>query len=319
MKITDRFTEIILLLLLSAFLMGYVSFTYPNGNNKSTRQNDKPYEVKEFNVTSPVRLDVRTSGGYIKVESRYSDKVRVEMFVRKGNRYLTPKSNALKGFSIDISQNGNEIRAIARHHGSFGFSFGNQPSISFVLYTPKSVNGELHTSGGKISIKGLNGDLNTYTSGGRIEAADLEGNYTLKTSGGRIVIHQIKGTINASTSGGRIVAGNANGKLLLHTSGGSISLNNVGGEINASTSGGNISASVNQISNLLSLKTSGGNITATIPSNQGYTLELRGGSVHTNLQNFNGTMRRNKVDGTVRGGGPKIILKTSGGSIRLSD
>jgi len=305
--------KIIPLLLFSAILIGCVS-TYANGWRQ--QPDGQPYEVKEFNVSTPIQLNVRTSGGNIRIESRYSNKVRVEMYVRKSGHYLTPSDNALKGYDIDISKHGSEIRAIA-HHSGMGFHFGSQPSISFVLYTPKASDGDLHTSGGNISIQGLEGNMQTHTSGGNIDATDLNGSYTLKTSGGRISIHKVNGKVRANTSGGSIDVAEASGILSLHTSGGNISLQNVSGEIDGKTSGGNISAKIQKVTNQVSLKTSGGNVNVSIPSDKGYSLELKGGSVHTNLQNFNGTMRNDRVDGTVRGGGPKIILKTSGGSVHL--
>lgn len=308
--------KIIPAFLLPLLLISCVSSYASNGNGK---QDGQPYMTKDFNVSTPVRLQVRTSGGNISVQSRYSNKVRVEMYVRKGHRYLTPGDDALKGYDITIAKHGNEIVATAHQRVHIGFSFNHQPSISFVLYTPKSVKGTVHTSGGNISINQLEGGLETKTSGGNIKATDISGNYTLNTSGGRISIHQFNGSVKAHTSGGSIDVEKADGQLDLHTSGGNISLQNVGGDITAKTSGGNISAKIHKVTNMLSLKTSGGNVNASIPSDQGYSLELRGGSVHTNLQNFNGTMKNDRVDGTVRGGGPKIILKTSGGSVHLSD
>ncbi|HKJ46411.1 MAG TPA: DUF4097 family beta strand repeat-containing protein [Balneolales bacterium] len=306
------------LLLLSVLSFGYVS-TFANiGHSKPDGQ---PYTVKEFNVNAPVRLNVRTSGGNIRVESRNSNsnKVRVEMYVRKGHRYLTSGDTGLKGYDIDISQHGNEINAIAHQRGSIHFSFGNQPSISFVVYTPKSVNGELHTSGGNISLRHLEGSLNSRTSGGEVKATDITGDFKLRTSGGNITVHHQTGNLVAHTSGGDIDLTDANGKMDIHTSGGEINLTDAGGNITGNTSGGSIHADIHKITNHLSLKTSGGNINAKIPQGQGYSLELRGESVHTNLHDFNGTMRSDKVEGTVRGGGPKVTLRTSGGSIYLND
>lgn len=312
-----RLYQLPFVLILAVFI--YFLPAYANNIIQTRQSEGKPYQVKEFNVNAPVRLDVQTSGGNIRVESRSENKVRVEMYVRKNGHYLTPHDNALKNYKIDISKHGNEIRAIVRQRHGFGTIFGRQPSISFVLYTPKSVNGKLNTSGGNITIRNLKGELENHTSGGNIEAVNISGDFTLGTSGGQIIIHKAQGKIMASTSGGNVQADNSDGSLNLRTSGGSISLNNVGGDITAKTSGGNISASIHKVTNQLSLKTSGGNITATIPGNQGYTLDLRGSSVNTNLQKFNGTLRHNRVRGNVEGGGPKITLKTSGGNITLSN
>ena len=318
-----KFTTSAFFLLVAFLLLGFTS------KNKVTRDTNPviaqqkddgtPYLVKEFNVNAPIRLTVRTSGGYITVKSRYSDKVRVEMYVRRHGHELTKKDTDLGDYNIDISKSGNEVRAIDQSKSRVHCGFWNGYSISFVVYTPRKCDCNIKTSGGHIDLADLEGQMDASTSGGHIDANDITGNASLRTSGGSIKITHQDGEMDARTSGGHIEVDGGNGTLRLSTSGGHISLDGVAGEIDARTSGGSIRANVLNIKNRLSLRTSGGGITANIPGNQGYDLDLSGSSVHTNLKDFSGSMRHNSVEGTVKGGGPKVILRTSGGSIRLNE
>jgi len=43
-----------------------------------------------------------------------------------------------------------------------------------------------------------------------------------------------------------------------------------------------------------------------------------GGSVKSELA-VNGTSKRNRIEGKINGGGPKLDLKTSGGSVRIKE
>lgn len=306
--------------LLSGFKMPLISTVLTKNTSTTVHKYDNgtPYLVKEFNVTTPVQIKVRTSGGFINVESRYSNKVRVEMYVHKNGRNLTKKDTDLKNYDIEISKSGNEIQAIARRKSGIHFGFWNNMSINFVVYGPKNANCDIRTSGGHLELTGLNGQLNAHTSGGGIRATDVSGEVKLNTSGGAITVNHQNGNLSANTSGGPIRVSDADGTLTLRTSGGGIRLDEVSGQIDARTSGGGIRASVKNVKNYLTLRTSGGNISASIPSGQGYDLDLSGSSVHTHLSDFDGSMKSDNVRGTVKGGGPKIVLKTSGGSIHLN-
>ena len=300
------------------FFFGFSQIQATHKNHNLHFEDGTPYLVKNFNVHTPIHLTVQTSGGYINVQYRNSNKVRIEMYVQHHGRYLTPKDTDLGEYHIDISKSGNEVRAISRSKNRVHFGFWQGYSISFVIYTPKRCDCELHTSGGFLKLSGIEGEIDARTSGGYISSDDITGNIQLHTSGGQIKLNHISGDIVAKTSGGSIAVNSGTGSLRLSTSGGPIKLDGISGEVDARTSGGSIHANVLRVDNRLSLRTSGGNITANIPTDKGYDLDLSGSSVHTNLKNFSGTMKRDAVQGTVMGGGPKIILKTSGGSIRLN-
>lgn len=281
----------------------------------------EPYQVKEFTVSSPGNLSVRTSGGSIEVSAHESNVVRVEMFVRKSGRWIRPgdadAKEILEEFDIDISQSGSSVSAIAERHGSFNNWFGNSASISFTVYVPEKMSCRLNTSGGSIRLAGVTGGQDLKTSGGSISMNSITGSVEAKTSGGSINVERYNGTLNAGTSGGSINLSDARGTMDVHTSGGSIKLNNIGGSIEASTSGGGIHANVNDLTKYLRLKTSGGSITAVVPSGLGLDLDLKGNRVNTKLVNFNGEAEKDRIRGQMNGGGIQVVMSTSGGSVNL--
>lgn len=282
---------------------------------------DEPYLTKEFSLNGPGDLKVRTSGGSIKVEAHESSQVRVEMYLRKGNKnYAAGAAEAkelLEDYQINISQSGNSVSAIAEKENNDWFSFGNSPSISFKVYVPKNMATDLNTSGGSISLSGVNGSQKVKTSGGSLNLANIEGNMDARTSGGSISIDDYSGVLNAHTSGGSIKLDEASGDLTLHTSGGSIKLDKVQGSVDASTSGGSINAHVVSLNKHLKLHTSGGSVKAVIPAGLGLNLDLKGNKVNTKLQNFDGEVEKNRVRGSVNGGGILVSMSTSGGNVNL--
>lgn len=274
------------------------------------------YRTENFSVSGAVSLEVQTSGGSIQVIGSNQDEVSVEMYVRRRGNYVEAGEADLSDYDIEISQNGNVVKAIADHN-SRGWNWNDNYSISFIVYAPQETRTRLKTSGGSLTARNLTGSQELKTSGGSITTEGIQGEMILKTSGGSIGMSDIQGDVEAKTSGGTIRAEDLVGNLDAKTSGGSIRLSGTEGRVEAKTSGGSINAEVLSPSELIDLKTSGGSITISVPRENGYDLDLDGNRVYGSLENFSGEMEKDEIRGTLNGGGVKIKAKTSGGSVRL--
>lgn len=277
---------------------------------------DDPYLTKSFNLSSG-ELYVATSGGSIKVHGSSGNQVKVEMYV-KSNKHSDKKIREIieEDYEIRVEKTGSRIEAVAKREGS-GWSWNNI-SISFVVYTPKDFECDLNTSGGSLKIDGVSGrNHELKTSGGSITAEDMTGELEARTSGGSITVSEYVGDVDLKTSGGSIRLSDLKGDIEATTSGGGIRIKDVEGAVYATTSGGSIDAEINKLDDQLVLKTSGGSVHAEIPSGLGLDLDLRGNRVNTSLNNFSGESKSDRVRGTVNGGGIRVQLSTSGGSVNL--
>ncbi len=179
------------------------------------------------------------------------------------------------------------------------------------------------TSGGGIELTSCGSPVDLKTSGGSIEVVDVAGDVQAQTSGGGIRFGAIQGSIWGKTSGGNIRGASCSGGADVQTSGGSIRLQRAGGSVNAKTSGGSIHASVvTQLQSECSLRTSGGGITLTLIPDITVDVEAEtsGGRVSTDFvveSVIQGKVPKNKLKGSINGGGPLLKLHTSGGNIRL--
>lgn len=285
----------------------------------------QPYLTKEFTLDKPGNLKVKINVGSISVSSHAGNKVRVEMYVRKGVKWITSENNAAKNiledYDIEIVQSANTVSAIVERKSEidnwFSWFTGDNISISFTVYVPEKISCILNTSGGSISLKGVTGKQEVKTSGGSLTLNNIQGSMEARTSGGSISIDKYSGILNAHTSGGPISLQDSKGELNVSTSGGSIKLNSIDGSIEASTSGGGIHANISTLDKYLRLKTSGGSITAVIPTGLGLDLNLKGNRVNAKLINFNGEAEKDKIIGSMNGGGIPVVMSTSGGSVNL--
>lgn len=306
-------TNLIVILLAVLLTTNACAYTYD--------QNAQPYLTKTFTVNGAAELLVVTSGGSIDVSSHAGDKIIVEMYVRKGNKSFGPEDSeiedALDDYTIELNKNSNKVIASAKRESSSWFNSNNNISISFKVSVPERTSCKLNTSGGSIGLAGVKGKQEVKTSGGSLSLTNIDGNMEAYTSGGSIKIKDYAGILDANTSGGSISLERATGAMSLHTSGGNISLEDIRGSIVANTSGGNISASLNSLEKELKLSTSGGNIKTTLPSGLGLDLDLKGNRVHTQLSNFSGKAEKDRIVGTMNGGGIPVKLSTSGGNVSI--
>jgi hypothetical protein len=186
-------------------------------------------------------------------------------------------------FGLEYKVNGDDVIITGKLEKRQKWGWNSNLRVTFEITVPENYNLELHTSGGSIDI------------------ADLEGN------------------IDAHTSGGSIEVGNVTGKVDLHTSGGSITTEDINGPIDAHTSGGSIRTTfAQQLVEDAELNTSGGSITAYLVSDVKIDINAStsGGRVRSEFD-IDGRVKKTSVKGEINGGGPKLKLHTSGGSISI--
>lgn len=271
-----------------------------------------------------------------------------------GNASDDEIEDRLKQYDITIRREGNMVVAIAEPRDRNGMNWKNGLSIAFKVYTPRNFATDLRTSGGSIRLASLSGEQNFTTSGGSIDINDLKGNIKgrtsggsieatncsdnvdlvtsggsikaesmvgnirLITSGGSISLADLNGKITATTSGGGVRADGIQGDLEARTSGGSIRMKNLAASVKASTSAGSIEADFDRLGDYVSLSTSAGSVRVNMPLNKGLDLDLRGNRVSIDLKNFDGRMDKDRVQGSLNGGGIPIKLTASSGSVYVN-
>jgi hypothetical protein len=290
--------------------------------------------VRTFDIAGGGRLVLDADRGAVEVRARGDRGVRVE--VQYGNRSA---NDILDEFNVGFATEGNQltVQSRARFSGWTERLFGQRTGLRFVIDVPAAFDLDLRTSGGSVEVSAIRGDVRARTSGGSLRLAAVDGpvhgrtsggsielqsanDADLETSGGGISVGQVRNGVRAETSGGSIRVALAR-TVDARTSGGSITLDAVGGAIAAHTSGGSISAALTgQPGGDSRLETSGGGVTLTIPSTIAANLDARtrGGGVRVDVPvTVEGTQARNHIQGRMNGGGPLLVLRSSGGSVQV--
>lgn len=179
---------------------------------------------------------------------------------------------------------------------------------------------EVNTSGGDLTFDRIHGDLHAETSGGDVDVTDCEGQTDLNTSGGHIKVTGGRGNLEADTSGGNVTVLNRVGDAKIGSNGGKLRLGNISGKLSAETSGGSVSAVLsNPVAGDVRLETSAGSITVLTPLNAALTIDAETslGRVRSDLPIARARGGEESLKGTVNGGGTKLVLRTSAGSIEI--
>ncbi|MDX1701858.1 MAG: DUF4097 family beta strand repeat-containing protein [Melioribacteraceae bacterium] len=285
-------------------------------------------EKKSFNVKYGGDLLLDTDIGSIKINTHSSETIDVKIYLKAKTNDEEKAEKIFNAFEIVYDQSGPDLSITAEFKGSsswfsdlFGGSKWNKLNVRFLVTVPEKYNVDLKTSGGGITVDDLNGLVDAKTSGGGLTFGNISGDINGKTSGGGIVVGECSGDVNVKTSGGGIKIDKCEGSVKASTSGGGITVNEVYGPINASTSGGSVYASIHeQFSEDCSLTTSGGGVTVKIKENINAFLDAKtsGGSVSSEIPvNFTGKTRSSSLKGDINSGGPKLYLRSSGGSIKV--
>jgi len=286
---------------------------------------------EQFPASSGGKLVVDTDFGALTVRSGDSDtiQVRVEMDSKAEDRLVVEFKPSPEGLTVLAKDS-------RRGLGSW---WGSTGKAKFEFTVPRVYDISLDTSGGSIVVENIDGTVRVDTSGGSIRLGEIDGPVWADTSGGSIELERSQGDAELSTSGGHIRIGEVDGQVRAETSGGSIEIDRAGGEVRAQTSGGSIR--VSEVRGTVDASTSGGSVHATLTEQplgdcrletsggrvtlrlaEGIALDLdassSGGGVDVDLPvEVRGSYSRNRLEGQINGGGPRMRLRSSGGGVSV--
>jgi len=303
---------------------------------------------KSFAVQPGGLLKATTQGGDIEVRTGDTNEVKV---TARQTIHATTEAKAdelLEKLELTIEQRGNDVILEAKYGEKQRLRWSmNWPpvQVDFIVTVPKSFNADLksaetqsqgkldagifkatinldlRTSGGDITVGDLRGNVKAHTSGGDLKFAHIGGDLTGTTSGGDIELKESSARAKLNTSGGDITIDRANGPTEVSTSGGDIHINSVRELISANTSGGDIYAEIDgTLAQDTVLSTSGGDVKLKLRKDFGFRLDAStsGGEVDAaglTITLERGGNRKSRLVGNVNGGGPTLKLRSSGGDI----
>lgn len=184
------------------------------------------------------------------------------------------------------------------------------------------------THSGEIVVASAGADVDVKTLGGDIRLGRVKGDLAAQTLAGDVRAAAVDGSARVETSGGDIRIESVDDGLRARTAGGDIVVPLVGGSVDAETAGGDVRIAVaaRQPRDGISIVNGGGDVSLTLPSDFKGDLDLtvteadptepavRSDFPEVSTSRKDGTV---KATGSLNGGGGKVKIQTSSGTIRL--
>jgi hypothetical protein len=171
---------------------------------------------------------------------------------------------------------------------------------------------DLSTSGGDIQIDGVQGDLRAITHGGEVHIGRVSGNAKLETMGGDVGLESCGGSVIAKTGGG------------------DLRLKKVRGSVNASAGGGDVYCEIvgRETPEGVSITSGSGDVTLVLPANFRANVEIQVNGVDEDTDAIVSAFPEIAISrrpmamqasakGQLNGGGPRVAIRISSGTVRL--
>jgi len=292
---------------------------------------------RTLEVSGPVDLEVKSGSGSITIRVGGSDTVQVIGHIRAqsnwGSGSAEDRVRQLEA-NPPIEQSGNRILI-----GDVGDrELTRNVSISYELEVPAETKLRSTTGSGSQSIGDLQGPVEASSGSGSLEIGDVGGDVEAVTGSGSIRIESIQGRLRAKTGSGSIkargIAGSvrsssgsgsveiqqtAPGDVQVETGSGSIQLSGVRGALRADTGSGTVTIDGVPTGDW-EIKASSGDINLRLNEDVGFDLRARTSSGRIESDHpvtVTGKLSKRELRGQVRGGGPRLEVQTSSGSIRI--
>ena len=277
---------------------------------------------KEFKQTVDLaaggRLTLETFKGSIELTSWDQNKVEIVARIEPGDDVSSEYAQrSVEATEIDVWSSGRSLSIRSDYEAvpceqdvDKGWHIGCSKTLPYVHYqikAPRNLSIRLEDHKSEIDISGFDGDLDLDTHKGTVKLADLTGEIRLDTHKGRVEASGLSGDIRLNTHRGRMRLAGLRGRVRVETHRGEISIDAL--EIDGSSR----------------LETHRGHIVLSLPESQGFDVRGEIGRRADFDSDFDITLRtsgrrdrnRDRIEGTINGGGPEIYVNTYRGEIRL--
>ncbi|HLK05231.1 MAG TPA: DUF4097 family beta strand repeat-containing protein [Candidatus Acidoferrum sp.] len=288
---------------------------------------------RTLDVSGPVRIELASASGSIRVTGGSAGKVRIHGEVSAGSFFGSAKDELDRVVSSPpIEQHATLIR-IGKNVNSI-----HNTSISYTIEVPQEtelsissasgsediskVRGPVNvdSASGEIHIENIDRSVTIKSASGSIHAADLGDDARISTASGSIEVNSVKGDLRAHSLSGSINVKGPGGRVEGDTASGSVTVAGANNDVKASSASGSIHIAGNPSGNSYwHLKTASGSVEVAVPKDAGFHLsaEAVSGQIETDLPIVIEDQSKHSLRARFGTPGGRVEVRTISGGIRV--
>jgi uncharacterized protein involved in outer membrane biogenesis len=251
--------------------------------------------TEPFDKTYPLRsggsFAFKNDNGAVTVEAWDQAQVQVSAVKEVRAESDDDARQAMTHLTIEVSQSANgwrvETRMPTHDEGFWGWLSGHhvQTKVDYHIKVPRHLDLQAESMNGGVNVTGTQGSATVETTNGGIQVRGMQGKLSAETTNGSIVLAEVAGSVKAETTNG------------------------------------SVKAQLTRVEGDLSFESTNGSVVVHLPGDVRATLDASttNGSVHSAFEVAGGRNSRRHLTGDINGGGGKLLLSTSNGSVRIEN
>jgi hypothetical protein len=284
-------------------------------------------QEKGFTVGAGAKLKVDTYHGMITVSP--TDDPQIHVLIRKSMDVAKEEEadRLLADLELKIEQQENTVSVTARDRRAVRWTWQKWPAIPLVfeVKVPRACQLDLVTHDGAINVGDLRGDVRVKTFKGSVFLGQIDGAVDATSVRGDVAITACTQSLTLDARSGNVLVGRAEGMTRTRGIGGSMEIQTARGEIKADADGADLKVGFSHpLTRPADLRASGGDIIINLDPRSSCTLDAnasRFGSIRVRelaLKIAEGKIGDSHLLAQLNDGGPRLTLRSSGGSIRIN-
>lgn len=279
---------------------------------------------KSLEVAGPLRLEVQTGSGEIKLAQSEDGKLSVSSSFKVRARSEQEAKELAGRIKMDPPI---EVAADLVRIGDLGkYGFGHWPFgpsvvFDFLIRAPAETEARLDSGSGEQQVRGLKGPIKAEAGSGDVEVADIEADVDVDIGSGDITLARVGGKVKVDAGSGDIELTEIAGRAEVDVGSGDVLLNEMGGDVEVEAGSGDIILESAIGANASwTLETGSGDVRLLLPPDSQFKLQAKtnSGEFETDVPlELSGKIGKS-VEGKV-GENPTaaVRINTSSGDIRI--
>jgi hypothetical protein len=282
---------------------------------------------KSFPAAAGVLLKIDTCQGVIRIEPSEDNQIHVLVRETMDVEDEAAADRRLQDLDLRISQVEALVTVKTRYRRAVRWAWESWPpvALAYVVKVPRTCSVDLLTPEGDITVCALEGDIKVRTGNGAIFIGEVKGNVHATATRGDVSVTACTNELNVTAKSGNVTVGRVGGLTKISASGGLIEIQSASGNLRIDADGADIKARfMHPLTESSELRASGGDIEAVFDLRSACTLSAKAstfGAVKVKdlpLAIEAGKIGASSLTATLNGGGPKILISSSGGNVRLT-